>query len=188
MRTESRPLETRRLVRLAAMGFSVLAPLVQAQSDGSFEDAFRKALAVPDSSVRLEALRQLQDLVQTPDSIQETKPLVLDVSGLLSNDRNPIVRREAVRTLVAFQSSEARSALHQALESPDSAVRYEAVTGLGNVGDQSSLPFLQARLDDRAPHVRRAALRAIQAIARDRRRRSQAPALPPPAHHSGAGA
>ena len=159
------------IVPICLIAFLPIGLPVSAQSSDPLEAALREALQVPDSALRFDALQRIQGLARKPQTRHQTKSLVPDVTGLLRRDPNPGVRREAVRTLEAIQSPEARVALHLALGSPDSAIRYEAVRGLGNVGDQSSFIPMRQLLRDPVPYVRLEALRAIGALTENLRKR-----------------
>jgi HEAT repeat protein len=61
-----------------------------------------------------------------------------------------LVRASLVGALGHFHSPKARSLLISASEDPELAVRWQAVRGLGKIGDVSALPMLKALLQDDA--------------------------------------
>lgn len=63
-------------------------------------------------------------------------------------------RHTAVEAMQNFTSDEARNALYRSLKDPDLGVRTMAVRGVGEIGDESSLPFLYEFLINEDPgHV-----------------------------------
>lgn len=64
----------------------------------------------------------------------------------------------------AFKAARNLDALFEAATDPDWYTRYEATQALVEIGDESAVPHLIARLDDEDKEVRNAAARALNRI------------------------
>ncbi len=113
----------------------------------------------PDESVRAAALEHLP-------YFDDDRALPA-LTASLAHDP-PRARAAAARALGAVYESAARKLLAQALNDPDSWVRYFAVMGLGRHGDPAWLDALIERArDDEAVHVAVAAADAIAVVGND---------------------
>jgi HEAT repeat protein len=80
--------------------------------------------------------------------------------------KDEFVRSRACEGLHRFRARRARPLLNAAAADRASTVRYSAVEALAGLGNATSLPVLEKRLQDRYPGIRTAAAKAISAIKR----------------------
>ncbi|MDP6777587.1 MAG: HEAT repeat domain-containing protein [Candidatus Latescibacteria bacterium] len=102
---------------------------------------------------RLPPIKYVPFLGKKPDSSIEA------ILGEALKDRNPIVRRDAVRllgTMTATPKEQRKSAesLGRALQDREEDIRLEAVKALGNFPPEMSGPYLRKALKDESVRVR----------------------------------
>jgi putative heme-binding domain-containing protein len=85
-----------------------------------------------------------------------------------ARDRDPGIRRQAVRQLGLRRAAEAAGALEALLADPDPSVRLQAATALGRIAAPSTASRLAARLDEEDPFARFAVFTALNRVGRAR--------------------
>ncbi|MBM3836347.1 MAG: c-type cytochrome [Verrucomicrobia bacterium] len=79
-------------------------------------------------------------------------------------DRDPSVRRQAIRQLGTRRVREAAALLAEQLKDADASIRFQAATALGRLGTPSAVPALLDALDERDLFARYAAFTALNRI------------------------
>jgi HEAT repeat protein len=101
---------------------------------------------------------------------QRSAPRRVDVLMKAIKHKDEFVRSRACEGLHLARARRARPLLNAAAADRASNVRYSAVLALAGLGDTTSLPVLEKRLQDRYPGIRAAAAKAIGAIEKRQRR------------------
>ncbi len=111
---------------------------------------------------RVERYRQLEQQAASL-SPQQQQQLSQQLAQALSQEPDPLVRQQLVRTLGRFPTQAAAAALFAALKDESTAVQLEAVAAWGRRSPQEALPVLQQLLQkpDTPLDVRLAAVRAL---------------------------
>ncbi len=78
-----------------------------------------------------------------------------------TTDRDPLVRRQAIRQLGQRRVTEAVPALAKLLKDPDASVRFHAATALGHIGQRAAVPALLSALGETDVFARYAAFTAL---------------------------
>ncbi len=81
-----------------------------------------------------------------------------------TRDRDPLVRRQAIRQLGQRRATETVPALARLLKDPDASVRFHAATALGRIGQRAAVPALLSALDDPDAFTRYATFTALNRI------------------------
>lgn len=101
---------------------------------------------------------------------QRSAPRRVDVLMKAIKHKDEFVRWEACEGLHRARARRARPLLNAAAADRASSVCHRAVEALAGLGDATSLPVLEKRLQDRYPGIRAAAAKAIGAIEKRQRR------------------
>lgn len=105
------------------------------------------------------ALRRVAPFRYLPGLGQKANDSMAGILGVALKDKNPMVRREAVRlvgTMIATPAQQRLSAeaLGRALKDKEVDIRLEAVKALGNIPIAISGPYLRRAMKDRSVQVR----------------------------------
>jgi len=123
-------------------------------------DQVTQALAHPDSSARLEAVRSL--LGRRDEAAGEA------LAQILTQAPDPTVRAQAATALGTVGGAQADDALVAALDDQDPSVRIEATRAITALkGDEAADPLASVLLGDQDPKVRLEAARALAALKTD---------------------
>ncbi|MEO8350782.1 MAG: HEAT repeat domain-containing protein, partial [Chthoniobacteraceae bacterium] len=81
-----------------------------------------------------------------------------------SRDSDPILRRQSIRQLGAWQAKDTVRAVREGLKDLDPSVRFQAATALGRIGDPQSVSDLLSALEENDLFARYAAFTALHRI------------------------
>jgi HEAT repeat protein len=116
---------------------------------------FRRLLADPAASLRRQSAEQL--------GVLQCKAALPQLRELLKRDSDETVRAACAKTIAELQDPSALPLLEEALEDV-SAVRLQAVIGLGHLGQPAAGPLLIRLLHDVRPEIRYQAARSLAAL------------------------
>lgn len=105
------------------------------------------------SPLLINAIRDVDELVcvyaiQSLGHLREHAAVLPLCELLAQNDVPQLVTTDAIAALAELRNSKAVGVLVRLLKSQDDFVRYDAAHALGEIGDSSAIPFLDAILSD----------------------------------------
>jgi HEAT repeat protein len=130
---------------------------------GPMAGIVERILSEPDDAFHTRLLRVAEWIaVASPQAPWRATGMAALARAFLKSGLPPALRRRLAEALVRTGDRGVPVLFHKALRHPDREIRLAAVRGLGWLGQESDLPFLEQALSDPEPEIRRAAVIALE--------------------------
>ncbi len=129
---------------------------------GPMSGIIDRALMEPDDAFHTRLLRMAQWIaVASPQAPWRPQGMAALGRAFLKPGLPMALRLRLVEALVATRDRGVPVLFHKALRHPDPEIRIAAIRGLGWLGQESDLPFLEQALTNPEPEIRRAVITAL---------------------------
>ncbi|MCS7350706.1 MAG: HEAT repeat domain-containing protein [Anaerolineae bacterium] len=129
---------------------------------GPMSGIIDRALTEPDDAFHTRLLRMARWItVASPQAPWRPQGMAALGRAFLKPGLPMVLRLQLAEALVATRDRGVPVLFHKALRHPDPEIRMAAIRGLGWLGQESDLPFLEQALTDPEPEVRRAVIAAL---------------------------